>query len=386
MPTPIKLFQSSDTGAPVMSGQAGALIGVLDACLLNGYNPVSVSSITRSGGTATVTTSGAHGFNSAYKDSVTIAGANEADYNGDFYIAYVDATHFTYTVGGTPASPATGAITAKRGAANGSWAKAHSGTNLAAYRSGNGIRHYLRVDDTAAQVGRIRGYEAMTGISTGTGVYPTDAQVSGGLYQLKSNAASGASRPWFLIADDRFFYLGTAHNTTYSTLYDIIVFGEFPSFKTGDSYNSMVFGQTQDNKANPPNHTATFVSASAAATQAGHYLARAYTGGGTSVNFGKVGPVYGMANMGGSAAATYPNAADSGLLFAYPTIVNDGVTTVYRGILPGVYAPLHNAPGSHGDVVRDPIGFAASGDLFLAKLSNSTTPCSVLFDVTRAWR
>ncbi|MFA7239366.1 MAG: hypothetical protein WC091_04580 [Sulfuricellaceae bacterium] len=33
----VKLYQSTDTGAPVLSGVAGTLINLLDACLINGY-------------------------------------------------------------------------------------------------------------------------------------------------------------------------------------------------------------------------------------------------------------------------------------------------------------------------------------------------------------
>src|SRR5277367_4813757 len=33
----ITVYKSSDASAPVLSGQAGAMAGVLDACLVNGY-------------------------------------------------------------------------------------------------------------------------------------------------------------------------------------------------------------------------------------------------------------------------------------------------------------------------------------------------------------
>ena len=72
----------------------------------------SVSSITRASQTATVTTGAAHGY--ATDDWVTIAGAGEAEYNGVFQITVTGATTFTYTVGGTPATPATGTITARK--------------------------------------------------------------------------------------------------------------------------------------------------------------------------------------------------------------------------------------------------------------------------------
>jgi hypothetical protein len=72
----------------------------------------SVTSITRATATATVTCT-AHGFTSG--DQVNIRGANQSEYNGDFLVTVTDANTFTYTVSGTPATPATGTIIANEG-------------------------------------------------------------------------------------------------------------------------------------------------------------------------------------------------------------------------------------------------------------------------------
>ena len=76
---------------------------------LNGSSK-SVSSITRSGTTATVTTSTAHGLSDG--DPVKIAGADQSDYNGIFQIQYLTTTTFTIEVANSPTTPATGTITA----------------------------------------------------------------------------------------------------------------------------------------------------------------------------------------------------------------------------------------------------------------------------------
>lgn len=67
-------------------------------------------SIIRSGTTATVTTTTAHGMSDG--DPVTIAGANQSDYNGTFQISYIDSTSFKIEVSNSPTTPATGTITA----------------------------------------------------------------------------------------------------------------------------------------------------------------------------------------------------------------------------------------------------------------------------------
>jgi hypothetical protein len=74
----------------------------------------SVSSITRSSSTATVTTAASHGYSTG--DWITIAGASQSGYNGTFQITVTAATTYTYDLGSlTPATPATGTITARLG-------------------------------------------------------------------------------------------------------------------------------------------------------------------------------------------------------------------------------------------------------------------------------
>lgn len=70
----------------------------------------SVSSITRSGTTATVTTSTAHTL--ADGDPVKLSGATQAEYNGIFQARLVSSTVFTIEVSGSPTTPATGTIVA----------------------------------------------------------------------------------------------------------------------------------------------------------------------------------------------------------------------------------------------------------------------------------
>jgi hypothetical protein len=71
---------------------------------------LTVSSITRSGSLVTVTTSTEHGY--TVDDFVTLAGANETDYNGAQRIYSVpSSTTFTFITTATPTTPATGTIT-----------------------------------------------------------------------------------------------------------------------------------------------------------------------------------------------------------------------------------------------------------------------------------
>lgn len=70
----------------------------------------AVTSITRTSSTATVTTTAPHGYTVSDVVPLTIAGASPAAYNGTFQCTITGASTFTYTVSGTPSTPATGSI------------------------------------------------------------------------------------------------------------------------------------------------------------------------------------------------------------------------------------------------------------------------------------
>lgn len=73
---------------------------------------VAITSITRSASTATVTTTAAHGYSS--NQYVRVSGADQPEYNVAAQITVTGASTFTYTVSGTPATPATGTIIVNR--------------------------------------------------------------------------------------------------------------------------------------------------------------------------------------------------------------------------------------------------------------------------------
>lgn len=81
-----------------------------------GYTPwapnlVAVSSLVRVASTAFATTATPHGF--VAFQSVTVLGADQPEYNGSQIVSVVSPTVFSYPVSGTPATPATGTITAQ---------------------------------------------------------------------------------------------------------------------------------------------------------------------------------------------------------------------------------------------------------------------------------
>jgi hypothetical protein len=67
----------------------------------------NITSITRAGTTATVTTAVNHNYSTG--QIVTISGVTEVQYNGDYSITVLNSTQFTYVVTGNPTTPAGGA-------------------------------------------------------------------------------------------------------------------------------------------------------------------------------------------------------------------------------------------------------------------------------------
>ena len=86
-----------------------ARVFLISSTNVNYFNETPVTSITRSGTTATVTHTGST-VSITTGDLIFIEGADQVEYNGTFSADTGGATTYTYTVTGTPTTPATGTI------------------------------------------------------------------------------------------------------------------------------------------------------------------------------------------------------------------------------------------------------------------------------------
>jgi hypothetical protein len=96
-------------------GYNGTFTVTVDPAVPNAFTyqvgtPLQVQSITFANGLATVTTAAPHKLTSGIQ--VIIGGADQAAYNGTFAVTVTGTNTFTYPVSGTPASPATGTLSA----------------------------------------------------------------------------------------------------------------------------------------------------------------------------------------------------------------------------------------------------------------------------------
>lgn len=202
MAYPVFYFHSDMRGAPVLNGVRGTGIALLDACLNTGFGQVTANSVTVSGGIATASLQPGKGF--SLHANIQVAGATPAALNGVSRVTEATETSIKFPTT-APDGVATGTITIK--VAGAGWTKPYSAANKAVFRSADvqGSRHYYRFDETATNtLMRVRGYEAMTTVDAGTGLYPTNTQVNGGGYWTKSIQADATPVAWELIADSRF--------------------------------------------------------------------------------------------------------------------------------------------------------------------------------------
>lgn len=271
--TSVKFFHSLMTNAPAVSGTVGALVAMLDACLVDGFDLKTATSLVVSGGVATLTFSGTH---SALVDTVVLVdGSSITALNGEQKVTAVGANTVSFATAASDGT-ATGTITFKMAPLG--WTKAYTGTNLAAYRSlqvgASGF--YLRVDDTGTLSARVVGYEAMSAISTGTGPFPTTAQASGGLHWTKSGTANATAVQWFLAGDGLNFYVGiapTSGATPTNLAHSLYAFGDLIPYRdAGDPWTCTLTGAPSSATSTP--HIGTLTVAEGTGT----FAVRNFTG------------------------------------------------------------------------------------------------------------
>ncbi len=370
MPNSVRHYNSEMSGHPSLSGTSATLPGVLDACLVYGFGSVTVDSLSITSNVATASVSGGHQFSmiGATGPVIRMAAQNLSAIDGDYRITITSATQFTFpTTGISNQTVTTGTMTAKLAPAG--FTKSFTDTNKAVYRSNNimGTRLYLRINDSGTTNARIRGYEAMDDIDTvtsGYGVFPTDAQLSGGGYVYKSNAASSAERKWSLFSDGRmiYFFCDPSNSDQWTGGF---LFGDLDSYVVSDQYGCMIVSSNSS--------SGNMLSYSIAASSA-NYLARSVSqlGGSVAMNRysnGRTGEI-------GNSGPTY-SGSDT---FLWPIEAWDG-TANQHGLIPGLWNPIHTGM-VHGTVI-EAVPQLSGRSLFIQLMSGVR---AYGIDVTGPWR
>lgn len=381
-------FDSSETGAPALNNAAGSLIGVLDACLVTGFNNKAITSIVVAAGVATATCNG-HGFSGLHGKDVLIGGVtNLTALNGRKALTFVDTNTFRFATTAADGS-ATGTITAKRDSLG--WVKQFTGTNKAIYKRSDvtSSTMMLRIDDTNAGIAsatdaRARMVESATDVDTLTALSPTDAQVSGGQFWAKG-PNSVTAKTWRLIGDSKRFYLVTQGSI--SARGPAHGFGDFQSFKAGDAYNCIILGADAvhsggDGQGSPVGENPGFVAGVNRAA-----IARGFNqvGGCVLANFAGI-----STNASGSGTGShpiYPSPIDSGLLINPQVLIvenNSASAFPARGIKSGICQLIARAPFADLQIV-EPISSLPGRKLLVLAITSSNSVIQVAFDITGPW-
>lgn len=263
--TDIKFYVYTNNNAPQLQNAYGSMINVLDACLINGINIGTVSSLTASGTTVTALFSSAH--NLMQYQVIKITGASQPEFNGEHRILTVpNAQSVTFELAAAPSTAtATGTITASLPPLG--WEKPFSSSNptgggKAAYRSKNLLlpsRPFLRVVDeldpaytaTYAKYAKVGIVEDMTDIDTMLGVQaPFDAAnpdknwigvgagtsaidgwskwyyASSAINAGDSTVPATGNRQWLFVGNEDYLYIMPSHvlSRTHALLYGFGVF------------------------------------------------------------------------------------------------------------------------------------------------------------------
>lgn len=338
MSTSVKFFNSDMPGAPQCSGTAGALLSILDACLVTGFGLQTASSASVVSGVCTMilpTTP------TMQVGSVAlVAGATPAPLNGEHRVTGITANSISFATTEADTTP-TGTITVKLAPAG--WLKAFAGANTGAYKvdpaahpDSTGI--LCKVDDSTTTSAKVVGYESMSDIDTGLGEFPSAAQTS--LWVLKSNAADTAPRAWMVVCDSQMVYVGVHYFSNDYTNYGPCwwCFGEFASKKSADAYRFMVSANYPNSTLPGSSHEFSIASTTNIAYT---YVARSYTGLGGGVKTKNATWPSSYSSSGGDGAPLdYPNGPDYGL-YLCPADIMEQSPFCLRGRLPGLLMLPH---------------------------------------------
>lgn len=201
---PVKYIHSHMRGAPVISATPGSRIAAFDAFLITGFGMVAAQSVSVTDGVATAQLPPGQSFEP--HTVIRVAGAVPDELNGEARVLTATSSQITFATP-APNGLASGSITIQV-APVGHWEKVFSGPNVAVYKSAHprSLGFYWRVDDSQPLHVRVRGFEAMSDADTGTGPFPTPAQMThGGDWCVLASNRQRVTLPWDFVADGRFF-------------------------------------------------------------------------------------------------------------------------------------------------------------------------------------
>lgn len=429
--TSVKWYNNGMTSAPTVTNQWGNLTALLDAVLVYGFGSKVINSLTfvpaadGHGGTVTCHITSGHKF--AVNQVVSISGAEQPEYNGEWRIDAIWNDKFTYFTEHPPATSMASTTTALAcKVAPLGFEIVFTRTNKRAYRSlhPESLGNILIVDDgikaapydnnAYAKWANVGIAEGMSDIDTIVGQQaPWDANNPDynwkgiatnqmGWYKWyfgrtsryeNSGDSGGGNRNWVIVGDGRMFYLFITMAAGYGwygrTCY---CFGDIISFKPGDQYSTVIHADDNAGSIETGTHFSypgqggDYGGITHTLTWSGNAFLRNHTQVGNYCRWGVTSLNCSNAQMvNGNGYLPYPNAPDYSMwLMPVYCRQEDGNM---RGMMPGMRWLPQYTGYSDLSVVDNVIGQEGKKFLFVrSSYSNITEGVTTPFDITGPWR
>lgn len=296
--TSIKFLNSTNLNSPLLNTDWGALIRIYDACLVDGINPLNISSLTMSGSSpstsdiVTLTYLTPHGYQQY--QVLLLTGAEVSALNGEHRILSVssDGLSLTFKISTNIIEPGNILNIITKLAPLG-WTKVYSGTNRAVYKmnsvdgpnhcffvlnddpNSNGATSYTSTYSKYATTGLAENIgvgfnpQGLCNPPTWSAIYPSGSGTNvlqgwGKVYYATSSAAldgltdttaiQTGNRRWEIFGDSSYFYLFNGLNTTYPSDYAVSGCGQYDCIHKGYTYNTFIANNVYDTKLASNSH------------------------------------------------------------------------------------------------------------------------------------
>lgn len=371
MPYPVKNYRSDDVGLSKISATVGSFVGLLEACLVTGFNLRTLDSLTYDSATDLFvgTVGSGHGYR--LNQIVLVSGAAPSQFNCEIWITAITATTFTGKAHISDARPATAAASGTmtvKAAPQGSWSKPYASADgtKAVFRmeSPESSKCCLRVDNSiacSASYGMyclVDGYETMGGLDTGINQFGYFAAGSNS-WGLRARTTYSDS-PWMLFADGAAFwgFIKILNSTSvidqaiedFNTLYlwRSFFFGDMVKRNSSDAYpcllasGSYTITGAQDQFTLISNSRLLELSG---ASTTGLCMARDMFGSvGKKTPYGQCSAWQGI-SCSGSGPLTYPSPVDNSLMVIPNGIYVMETNKAIRGNVPGYWVTPQEVRG-----------------------------------------
>jgi len=328
--TSVKYFSSDMSGAPTATNAIGSLIGILDACLVNGFCVRTPDSVVIADGVATVSI----GAGNPYPEHsvILVSGASNPALNGEWKVATSAASSLTFLCPGITNGAISG-VSLKLAPAD--WSVPFSETNKRVYQSKDpdSTQCFFRFDNTVNPCIH-RGYTHMSNIDSGADEFPPAAQQATSIWHTSSTSTP---RSWQLIADGSFFYFSVFVTGVAASSNLLYLCGDINRFIPNDKYAAITAGSYNVAISSVQAYLRTILWNTNSGAPGGPFAPRGIQGAPTAEY-----NLFNCAMAGSSTGSSGPSYPElSGLLtVSYPVIVRNGssAAATWRGTLPGACA------------------------------------------------